>query len=513
MVFLNAWILFGLIPLYFIYKKHINYDTSRQTKLLHTSLLFMLLAIAQPVLKHSISNEKFSSQDYIIALDASYSMQADDLKPTRYEMAKKAIKKLLSLHPKDRFTLFAFTSKALLLSPPTTDSFISLQALDTLNPNYILTKSTNLYNLFKTISKISFKKKNLIIFSDGGDEQNIERLATFLKKSNITPYFVATATQKGAALIKDGKYLKNIHSSLVISKINPLLKDLSSLSHGKYYELQSLDIINRLSDDITEQSNSKQEIVVQSYKELYYVPLLIAFVLFLISVTKLHQLYLFIPLLFLPYKADAGLLDFYYLNQANADFKEAKYKEAAMNFKHLEPSVKSYYNIANSLYKTGQYKNALSYYTRIKTAHKMTKQAIYYNMGNCALKLKQYDRAKQYYIYALVLGEDKDALYNLNLIRGLKTQKKPSMPSMQKNSSKQKKSTKSSKQEKKKNSNAKSASNGNSDQSSNGAGSDKKKKQSESIIKKKDIKKSNYKMGYKAYEIINKGFADEKEPW
>jgi Ca-activated chloride channel family protein len=514
MVFLNAWILFGLIPLYFIYKKHSNYDTSRQTKLLHASLLFMLLAIAQPVLKHSLSQEKFNSQDYIIALDASYSMQADDLKPTRYEMAKKAIKKLLSLHKKDRFTLFAFTSNALLISPPTTDTSISLQALNTLNPNYILTKSTNLYNLFKTISKTSFKKKNLIVFSDGGDEQNIERLATLLKKSNITPYFVATATQKGAALKRDGKYLKNIHSSLVISKINPLLKDLASLSDGKYYELHSLDIINRLSDDITEQANDKQgEVAVQSYKELYFIPLLIAFFLFFISVTKLHQLYIFLPLLFLPYRVDAGLLDFYYLSEANSHFKEAKYKDAAVNFKHLEPSVKSYYNLANSLYKAGEYKNALRYYTRIRTAHKRMKQAIFYNMGNCALKLKKYDKARKFYIYALVLGEDRDALYNLNLIRNLKTTKNPSMPKMQKNSQQQKKSVQSKQKNKKKSANSKSNSSKGSNKSSNGAGGDKKKKQVGSRIKKKDHKKSNYKIGYKAYEIINKGYADEKEPW
>ena len=514
MIFLNAWILFALFPLYFIYKKYTHHDTSRQTKLLYASFLFMLFAISQPVLEHSINHEKFNSQDYIIALDASYSMEADDLKPTRYTMAKEAIKKLLLLHPKDRFTLFAFTSNALLLSPPTTDSSISLQALDALNPNYILTKSTNLSNLFKTIAKTSFKKKNLIVFSDGGDEQNIDELATLLKKSNITPYFVATATQKGAVLKKDGKYLKNAHSSLVVSKLNPLLKDLASLSHGKYYELQSLDSIKQLSADITAQADTKpKELAVQSYKELFYIPLIIAILLFFISVTKLHQLYLFIPLFFLPYKAEAGLLDFYYLQEANTHFKVAQYKEAALAFKEVEPSVKSYYNIANSLYKAGEYKHALAYYASIKTAHIMIKQAILYNMGNCAVKLKKYDRAKQYYIYALALADDSDALYNLNLIRGLKTDNKPTMPQMQKQSKKQKKSTNSKQKKQKKSSNARSSSNRSSNQSSNGSGGNKKKKHAGSIIKKKSKNKSEYKMGYKAYEIINKGYADEKEPW
>lgn len=164
MVFLNAWILFGLIPLFLIYNRYARLENSKQTKLLYASLFFMLVAFAQPTLKHSISDQKFNSQDFIIAIDASYSMQADDLQPSRYEAAKQAIIKLLNMHPKDRFTLFAFTSKALLLSPPTTDSSITIQALETLNPNYILTKSTNLENLFSTIANISKKKKNILLF-------------------------------------------------------------------------------------------------------------------------------------------------------------------------------------------------------------------------------------------------------------------------------------------------------------------------------------------------------------
>ena len=37
-------------------------------------------------------------------------MQADDLKPTRYEVAKQNIEELLHKLPKDRFSIFAFTT-------------------------------------------------------------------------------------------------------------------------------------------------------------------------------------------------------------------------------------------------------------------------------------------------------------------------------------------------------------------------------------------------------------------
>ncbi|WP_457744348.1 VWA domain-containing protein [Sulfurimonas sp.] len=514
MTLLNPWVLLGLIPLYFIYKKHINTEVKRQVYILYLALFFMMITASRPALTHNKIDQKFNAEDYIIALDASYSMQANDLKPSRYILAKKAIKKLLKLHPKDRFTLFAFTSNALLISPPTTDTALGMQALNTLNPNYILTKSTSLLHLFESVAKLSLQKKKLIIFSDGGDEHNLGELVNLLKKNNITPYIVAMATNKGAVLKKDGKYIKDKHAALVVSRINPMLKDLVHASHGKYYELTSLNIINKLSDDLREDANKKNlTIKVQSYQELFAIPLAIALFLYFIAVTKIHQLYIFLPLILLPYRADAALLDFYHLANANKDFKHKQYHQSALNFTKVSPSVASYYNIATSYYKAGEYKNALRYFTQIKTAHIKTKQAILYDIANCAVHLKKYDTAKDYYIRALALGEDKDALYNLHLLekRRLKTSKNVA----KKESSKKQKNKNKTKQKQKKSqskSKGSSSSNRKSIQSTNGQGGNKKKQKSILFVKQKN-QQNKYKMAYKAYKIINKGYANEKEPW
>ena len=512
MLLLNAWVLFGLIPLYLIYKQHQH--ATRQIKLIFLSIVFMFMAMARPVVDNAIQKQKFDSQDYIIALDVSYSMQADDLPPSRYEVAKKAIAKLLKKHPKDRFTLFAFTSNTLLISPPTTDTSISMMALNALNPEYILTKSTSLLNLFETIANTSFKKKNLIIFSDGGDEHNIAQLLTIAKENTIIPYIVATATQKGSALKKDGRYLKDIYSSLVISKINPILEDLAHLSGGKYYELDtSLDVIDELSQDITTQSLKQEDIEIKSYYELFYIPLFIALLIYLSAVTKLHQL-TFLLLFLLPYKADASLIDSYYIHEANKSFQHKEYLQAAHYFEKATPSVRSYYNIATSYAKAGHCKSALNYYTQIQTHNKKIKQMIFYNMANCAVKLKRYDRAKKLYIQALALGYDKDALENLRTLQklNLKTLKNiidmlpPKNAQTKKNSSKKTATQK----DDKKSGGGKNNSKQSANQSSNGAGDKKSKNKTQAS---KPPQNNNYKIGYKAYEQINKGYTNEKEPW
>ncbi|MFT7859521.1 MAG: VWA domain-containing protein [Sulfurimonas sp.] len=521
MVLLNIWVLLGLLPLYMLYKKHIVKNDTRQTRLLYISLVFMFLAAARPALEQSRTSEHINFQDYTIALDASYSMQADDLKPSRYEVAKKAIKKLIALHPKDRFTIFIFTSNALLISPPTTDTALSLLALDSINPEYILTKSTSIKSLLNTVKKSSQKEKKLLVFSDGGEEHNLNSLLQICKKNDITFYSIAVASPKGAALKKDGVVMKDQYSSIIISRINPMLQELARLSGGEYYQLSSenLDIVNGLSDDISQESSEQKEIEVQHYKELFYFPLLLAFFLYFISVTKLHQLFV-LPLLFLlPYPSQAEVFDFYYLLHAKQEVDKKEYIAAVQNLQEVTPSVKVYFNIASLYYKAGHYKKALHYFNMIQTKDRAIKQKIFYAMGNSAVKLKRYDRAKNYYLQALALGEDKDALYNLELLQKLHLKTGVNLIDMMppKNAQTKKNSSKSTSQDKddKKQSGGKKSSK-RATQSKSGAGSSKKtkqKQQNDTQKKETASSKQKYKTSYKAYEIINKGYTNEKQPW
>ena len=525
MSFLYPFIFFAFIPLYLFYKKNAQKsENARQTTLLYLSLAFIFLALARPVLENRLQDEKFDAQEYIIALDASYSMQATDLKPTRYEVAKEAIKKLLASHPNDRFTLFIFTSNTLLISPPTTDRAISLLALDAINPKYILTKSTSLKVLLETIAKSSFEKKKLIIFSDGGEEHNLNSLLKISHDASINNFIVATASSDGAPLKKDGHLIKDQYSSIVISRINPILKNLALSSGGEYYELHSnnLDIINKLSDDLSTQTDKKESVKVKTYKELNFIPLFIALVLFFLSVTKLHQLYIFIPLLFLPQPTYAGILDFYHLSKAKEEYKKGEFLKAAKNFEKIDASVQSYFNIATAYYKAGHYKTALEYFSIIESPDASVKQKCFYAMGNIAVHLKRYDRAKNYYLQSLALGEDTDALYNLNLLHKLQLKTGVNLIDMlpEKNAHTKKNSSKSTSQQKddKKQGGAKKKSN-RSAQSSAGAGDAKKSKEEKSSKEDKEKNKSsvaknnNYKMGYKSYELINKGYTNETEPW
>lgn len=511
MSLLNPWIFLALVPLFFLFHSINKHQRIPHIFLLFASSFFILLALARPVILNTPTKQKVHAHEYIIALDASYSMQANDIFPSRFDAAKKAIKQLLQTHPKDRFTLFVFTSNTLLISPPTTDFSITLHALNALNPHYILTKSTSLKNLFQTVAKIPMQQKKLIIFSDGGEEHNVGELAHIIKQNGIVPYFIATATTRGAALKKGNHYLKNTQGALVVSKINPVLQDLANLTNGKYYIFDK-NIIQKLSDDFQDNNTKQIDANVQNYKEYFFIPLSIALILFFLAVTKFFTLFvvIFFTNFLVGQPLHAGILDFYSLLDANNAYKQHHYLKAAHHFGMLDPSVKSYYNTGCAYYKAKKYKKALFYFTQIKTPDPKLKQKIFYNIATTLAQLHRYDQAKHYYKLALSFGFDKDAEENLYRIKRLHTKKNPLQS--RKNATQRSKKQKSYQENKdKQTKKTHSSSNRNGSQSSNGGGENKKQKKG-SLIHKKNAHPS-YTFSYKAYEKINKGYADEKEPW
>ncbi len=84
----------------------------------------------------------------------------------------------------------------MLISPPTTDSTISMMALNSLEPKYILTKGTSLLSLFQSIAKTSYKQKNLIIFTDGGEDKDLASLVDICKKIASFPISLQQVQQK-----------------------------------------------------------------------------------------------------------------------------------------------------------------------------------------------------------------------------------------------------------------------------------------------------------------------------
>lgn len=472
---------------------------------LHAALFLAIIALAQPVMNVREKEERLKGEDYIIALDVSYSMRATDIAPSRLAASKVLIKEMLNLHPTDRFSLFAFTTNGLILSPPTTDHQLISTAMDALEIDNILTKGTNLENLLVKVAKMPMPVKHLLLFSDGEDSFDPRYLSDLAKKENIIIHAYAMATSGGSTLEDAyGKKLKDKEGNLVISRLNPSLKSLAIESGGSFESYENIDLNFEYAKE-TYSANTKQ----QGYITLYWLPLLIAVILFSMQFISVPAKWLvWIP--FITVQSQAGLLDWYYIAKAEQAYKDAHYLQAIEAYDRIEhKTMQSEMNLANGHYQIGNFKKAYTIYKSLHTTNPALKQKILFKLGNCALYLQQFDEARRYYKAALSFGKNEDIVYNLTKIMPFQDRSRKDFAAFfSEDKAKQETPQGSQKQKTKPQKEGTRQMQTGLGESAQGVSSKQK-----SDTKRQAPSKQTRPMGYKAYEMINEGYMHEEKPW
>jgi len=477
-------------------------------------LMLIVLALCRPAQEQVLQEANIEAKDIIIALDVSYSMKAEDIRPTRYDFAKETIAALLRSNPGDNIMLIAFTTNPLLLSPPTTDHTLINVALKNLNPEFILTKGTSLEKLFKKLGSMKMGHKNLILMTDGGEEENLETLTALVRESDISLSVLALGTTRGTTVKnKDGTLLKDKEGNLVISRINPLLASLASSVSGSYFAASSTAsaTAETLNDALQKDESKAQDVqkMQRHYLELYQIPLSLALLLFFMVHTRAIK-YLFMIFTFLGLQAEASMLDNYHLDLAYKSYKEADFNKTKRQIKQISTrSLQSQMVLANTYYRERAFKKAIQTYKSIRSTSSDIKQQLYYNIGNAYAMLESYDKAKIYYTKVLQLGEDGDAKHNLQLVALLADKESAALgiahPKSQSSTSSK---SESQEQDKKESKSEDEPSSG-----SGGGGESQTKKEQEKKKLLSSGEQEQHPLSSKVYELINKGYVREKQPW
>jgi Ca-activated chloride channel family protein len=433
------------------HKDTINNSTNKiNFKLLLLALIMMIIALAKPIIKDTKINTTILSSNIILALDLSASMKADDIYPSRLEVAKDIIKQIAILNTTDNLALFGFTTNVLPLSPMSMDHSLIVNTLDILNIDYILTKSTSIQYLQEKIKSLNYNNPMIFILSDGGDE--------LLNLDNLNIYPILLATSKGAKLPMQNQF--------VISQLNTTFTNANDIVYKN--TKQCVDDILNIIKNHTKKIN--QNIVVNENQELFIYFLIFAFVLFVIAVLDIKAKIVWI-LLFFGVQIQAGILDFYYIK--------------TQNYCKID-NFQGQYNCAVMLYKKTDYTKALNIFEKLTTNEINVKSNLYYNIANCYFMKKDYNKAVINYQKSLQLIYTKDAKFNLSKALFKHNQ----IPQQSKNK----------KQNNDKNFKSKST------------------QQNSKILNLKKVKlttkeENKYILGSKSYNMINKGYIDEKQPW
>lgn len=389
----------------------------RQHFWLILSVVFIIIALARPVLEQEPVDVEERGSDIILAVDLSYSMQADDIKPTRLEAAKEMLKALIESESKNRYGIIGYTTNAIILSPLSSDRELLLHLFDALDENLIMTKGTVLMPALKLARKMSKSEKAIVVLlSDGGDELNYNSEAAFAEENGLIVNVALLATHGGSRLKeKSGKVIKDEKGHIVVTSRNDAIEAVATATGGRVVEsLSSLEsaIASEAQEDFTSSTKLMQ------YKELFYYfgafALLFALLEFTFLGKRVSNAFLAL-LLLVGINAQASLLDGFYFEAAKKDYSRENYVSAAKLFSNIESDV-ARYNAASSYYRAGEYEKALNLYMSIRSNDPNVKAKLYFNMGNCYIRLKEFVKAREMFIKSLSLNYSSEADENLAFI-------------------------------------------------------------------------------------------------
>jgi Ca-activated chloride channel family protein len=260
---------------------------------------YLSYALIQPRKPQKFSPSNVEVNDIILCIDVSRSMLAEDIKPNRLEVAKQRIREFANMRPTDRISVVIFSEKVFTLLPLTTDPSLVDKVLAEISIGF-LGSGTNIGDgLALSVARAvnsETKNKVIVLLTDG--VANVGSLtplqaAQEAKKYGIKVYTIGLGTDDDARIPVGNGIFGTQYQLIPGGSIDyKVLKEISSLTGGKFYPAKSDQALKEILNDI--QKLEKTEIKVNHrivYEELYYTYLAIGVAL-LFGVEVLRRLLL-----------------------------------------------------------------------------------------------------------------------------------------------------------------------------------------------------------------------------
>lgn len=476
---------------------------------LMASVFFLILSLARPVMSEKPIRVEEAGSDVILAVDVSYSMRATDVAPTRLDAAKQVLKQIVASDRKDRFGVLAHTTSAIILSPLTKDTELLEHLFSSLDESQIITKGTEVMSALELARKMSHAQHPLLVlFTDGGDQLSYEKESAYAEENGLRVCIVMLATSRGSTLPSENGSLKDEEGHIVVSSRNDAINTIAVHSGGKVIDGADADAViewieRERSEDYAGTST------VTRYSELFYLPLVLALIAFMLATTSVGERAnkILIPLLALMgLSAHAGVFDYPYQMLGKVDYSNGNYERSAQWYGGIHSPV-GIFNRGNALYKAGKYAEALAVYRSIRSNDPLFKSRVFYNIGNCHIRLGEFENARNALLKSLTLNYTRQADQNLRAIADAQEQKSLNVRKEKKDqfTSDENKPTGEGKKGKEGG-----GSNMQSDIASSGAGDAGKKAQADPRFSTSQGKAA---LSSKQYELINQRSVHETKPW
>ena len=255
------------------------------------SLFFLFTALAKPQWGLEVIQAQGNFAQTVIAVDVSSSMRARDLHPDRLTSAKNMLRMLISHLPNDRIGLIAFTSKAYIQCPITTDDDALKYFISSLQPDMLPVAGTSLAAPVKLAARMLSKypgQKGLILLTDGEDHtpEELKEAQTTAQKEGIRIIAIGLGTPDGELIPErtdvSGKvleYKKDRNGKTVITKLDEKsLAELAAATQGMYIKYTNpSQVAARVEEAVRNLDKSRSTSSTHAgYQNRYQIPLFLA---------------------------------------------------------------------------------------------------------------------------------------------------------------------------------------------------------------------------------------------
>lgn len=267
--------------------------------LLFFGLLFLIISMAGPRFGTKTEIVKRMGLDMVVAIDTSYSMLAEDVKPNRIMQAKFEINNLIESLKGDRIAFVVFAGDSYVQCPLTSDYGAAKTLLENVDAGIVPVPGTNIETainkstaLLKKTSEAGSQSQIILLITDGENlSGNFESAARKAASMGIRIFTIGVGTSSGEIIpIKNERgevsdYKKDSSGNVVKTSLNEnSLKTIANITNGAYLKNENGEAnVQAIIDEIgSMQKSNLHERKISRLKERYQIPLCIS-LLFLLS--------------------------------------------------------------------------------------------------------------------------------------------------------------------------------------------------------------------------------------
>lgn len=221
-------------------------------------LTFLLFGLARPEMFVDLPRVEGT---VILAFDISNSMAANDLKPTRLEVAKEAARTFVEKQPSSiQIGVVAFSNGGLVVQPPTDDQATVLATIDRLNPQGATSLGQGIFSSLSAIAGEAiqidptsldaqtpsldighFPSAVILLLTDGENTSSPDpfEIAQLAADAGVRIYPIGIGDPEGAIL--------EIEGFNIFTQLNePALREIANITNGLYYHAENEEALQEI---------------------------------------------------------------------------------------------------------------------------------------------------------------------------------------------------------------------------------------------------------------------------